>query len=282
MPKIFRRSSFAVILILLTFSAFTLITSANHSWNGYHWARQSNPFNLKLGDNVNSTWDPYLATTSSDWTVSTVLNTTIVAGGTTPKNCRPTNGRVEVCNSRYGNTGWLGVAQVWVSGSHITQGTVKLNDYYFDQAKYNTPAWRNLVTCQEVGHTLGLDHQDVNFTNPNLGTCMDYTNDPSTNQHPNQHDYDELVTIYSHLDSSTTVGLTQEHLTVEGEAPPAMNDIDFKGPGQWGKIIDQSPDGRNMLYELDFGNGFKVFTFVTWADPEDVKPKGENGRQRQN
>ncbi len=49
--------------------------------------------------------------------------------------------------------------------------------------------------CQEVGHTLGLDHQDEVFDNPNLETCMDYTNDPSTNQHPNAHDYDQLATI---------------------------------------------------------------------------------------
>src|SRR4029453_1923478 len=65
---------------------------------------------------------------------------------------------------------------------------------------YNSNAWRQLVTCQEVGHTFGLDHQDENFTNANLGTCMDYTNDPSTNQHPNQHDYDQLEAIYAHLD----------------------------------------------------------------------------------
>ncbi len=32
--------------------------------------------------------------------------------------------------------------------------------------------------CQEIGHDFGLDHQDENFNNPNLGTCMDYTNDP--------------------------------------------------------------------------------------------------------
>ena len=45
-----------------------------------------------------------------------------------PKNCKAVSGRVEVCNSHYGNTGWLGVAQIWVSGLHIQQGTVKLND----------------------------------------------------------------------------------------------------------------------------------------------------------
>ena len=273
MFKFSARRSLVVALALFTFVAFTVITSANHSWNGYHWARQSNPFTIKLGDNVNSAWDPYLATTSSDWSQSTVLNTTVVAGGTSPRSCRPTTGRVEVCNASYGNTGWLGVAQVWVSGSHITQGTVKLNDYYFNQAKYNTPAWRNLVTCQEVGHTLGLDHQDTNFDNPNLGTCMDYTNDPSTNQHPNQHDYDELVTIYSHLDNTTTIQLAQQ-------MPPAMNDIDLRGPAQWGRVIDQSENGRYMLFEQDFGGGHKVFTFVTWADPEDVKRQPVDRRQQ--
>src|SRR6266545_3900869 len=106
--------------VSFAFVALTVITSANHSWNGYHWARTANPFTLKLGDNVNSTWDPILATTSSDWSQSTVRNTTIVAGVANPRNCRPTNGRVEVCNSSYGNTGWLGVAQIWVTGGvHI-------------------------------------------------------------------------------------------------------------------------------------------------------------------
>src|SRR5262245_21978142 len=78
-----------VILAVSIFAAFTFVASANHSWNGYHWARTSNPFTLKLGDNVSSAWDPILATTSSDWSQSTVLNTTIVAGGTSPRSCRP-------------------------------------------------------------------------------------------------------------------------------------------------------------------------------------------------
>ncbi|MER3404496.1 MAG: hypothetical protein C4289_04465, partial [Chloroflexota bacterium] len=181
---------------------------ASHSWGGYHWARTSNPFTLMLGDNVSSTWDPYLGEASSDWSQSSVLDTTVVPGSTDPRRCRPTAGRVEVCNAKYGYTGWLGVAQIWVSGSHITQATVKLNDTYFNLSAYNTPAWRRLVMCQEVGHTFGLDHQDENFSNPNLGTCMDYTNDPDgppSNEHPNQHDYDQLALIYSHLDSTTTI-----------------------------------------------------------------------------
>jgi hypothetical protein len=199
-------------LAAASFTAMVLVAAlaapagANHSWNGYHWARTSNPFTVKLGDNVSGPWDSVLQTTSTDWSKSTVLDTAIVAGQS-KGNCRPTVGRVEVCNKAYGYNGWLGVATIWLeSGSkHIGQGTVKLNDSYMNSAPYNTTAWRNFVSCQEVGHTFGLDHQDENFDNANLGTCMDYTSDPSSNQHPNQHDYDQLASIYSHTDNHTTL-----------------------------------------------------------------------------
>jgi hypothetical protein len=229
--------------------------AANHSWGGYHWARQANPFTLKLGDNLGSVWDPILATTSSDWSRSTVLDTTIVAGGTKPRSCRATQGRVEVCDASYGNNGWLGVASISISGgSHITAGSVKVNDYYFSLPTYNTTAWRNLVMCQEVGHTLGLDHQDENFNNANLGTCMDYTNDPSTNQHPDQHDYDELQIIYAHLDSTTTIGQT----AVSAAAPGAASSA-------WGRLVATSRGGSSSTFVREIGRGQAVVTFVVWA-----------------
>ena len=230
---------------------------ANHSWGGYHWARTSNPFTIKLGDNVTAQWDASLSTASGDWSKSTVLDTTVVAG-TAKGRCRPTTGRVEVCNSTYGNNGWLGIASINITGgTHITAGTVKLNDTYFNTAQYNTSAWRNLVTCQEIGHTFGLDHQDENFNNANLGTCMDYTNDPSTNQHPNQHDYDELVTIYSHLDSTSTVG----------QSLPSGNGARSAGnsSASWGHRIEGSRSSGHSTYVRDDGNGNFLITFVTWA-----------------
>lgn len=232
---------------------------ASHSWGGYHWARTANPFALKLGDNVSSTWDPYLTTTSSDWSVSNVLDTTVVAGATNPKPCKATNGQVQVCNAAYGSTGWLGVAQIWVSGLHITQGTVKVNDTYFATATYNTPGWRNLVMCQEVGHTVGLDHQDENFNNTNLGTCMDYTSNPygpPDNEHPNTHDYDELGIIYSHLDGFTTLNATS--------SPSARGGFDT--PGEWGRRVAGSDDPRSVaVHERDLGHGQRLVTFVIWA-----------------
>jgi len=251
-----------VVVVVLALSAVAVApASANHSWNGYHWARTSNPFTLRLGDNVSSAWDSYLNTTSSDWSKSTVLDTTKVAGQAWGRRCRPPAGRVEVCNDTYGNNGWLGVATIWVSGKHITQGSVRVNDTYFNTATYNTQAWRNLVMCQEVGHTLGLDHQDENFDNKNLGTCMDYTRDPSTNQHPNQHDYDELVEIYTHLDSTTTLSAAV--------ASPAPSPIGGPAPGEspatWGRAVAFTADGRGRVYHLDIGAGRSLTTFVLWA-----------------
>ena len=242
---------------------------AAHSWGNYHWARTATPFSLKLGDNLSSTWDPYLATSSADWSTPLVtvpatpdvLNTLIVPGSTRPKQCRASSGKVEVCNANYGFNGWLGIAQIWVSGSHISQGVVKMNDNYFNTASYNTPAWRNLVLCQEVGHTLGLDHQDEDFNNANLGTCMDYSNNPSTNQHPNQHDYEQLALIYSHLDAFTSLAAS----TGSALAPPALQGVDLNSQREWGQLLRSRHGGRTEVYARDLGRGHKLFTFVIWA-----------------
>lgn len=235
--------------------------SANHSWGNYHWARTSNPFTLMLGNNLTSAWTTYLPTSSSDWSASAVLDTKIVAGRTKPRSCRATSGRVEVCNAAYGQTGWLGVASISASGDHITAGTVKLNDTYYASATYNTPAWRNLVMCQEIGHTFGLAHQDENFDNANLNTCMDYTNLPESNQHPNQHDYDQLVSIYAHNDSSTTIGMAA------GRTGFGLNNLPDVGlsPKSWGRPVRFLRDGRPHTYLRVDGPGRVTVTEVFWV-----------------
>ena len=111
------------------------------------------------------------------------------------------------------NTGWLGIAQIWASGEHITQAITKVNDSYFNTPTHNRPEWRRLVMCQEVAHDFGLDHQDENFSNTNLGSCMDYTSNPlgpPSNEHPTWHDYQELSSIYSHLDGTKTTKTTKK------------------------------------------------------------------------
>lgn len=252
---------FCLVGVLSLFLFLPVPVVATHSWNGYHWARTANPFTLKLGDNTSGNWSGMLAVTAGDWSLSNILDTAVVPGGSKPKSCRPTLGRDEVCSANYGNTGWLGLAQIWITGgTHIYQGAVKNNDYYFGSSiyKYNNTAEQQHVICQEIGHTLGLDHQSTN--GDSLNTCMDYYHNTSASDtkstRPNQHDYDELDVIYAHLDAITTLGQTTKNL-------PAVATEDLNDPREWGKLIRS--DVRESVYERDLGRGHKLLTFVTWV-----------------
>lgn len=250
------RRLIAVPVVILTAQLVAAPAGADHSWAGFHWARTANPVQLQLGRNLSGPWVPVLDTTSADWSSSSVLDTTVVAGGTNPKRCNATTGRVEVCNATYGRNGWLGVASVWASGSHVTRATVKVNDTYFNMAKYNTTAWRNSVMCQEVGHTLGLGHNDEDFSTVN-GTCMDYANDPSANQHPNDHDYEQLAAIYAHLDTTNTA------ITSSGKGNKA--NATLHAQDEWGRAIRFTSDGRPVVFERELRQGERLVTFVVWA-----------------
>ncbi len=114
--------------------------------------------------------------------------------------------------------------------------------------------------CQEVGHTFGLDHQDENFSGSNLGTCMDYTSNPSgppSNEHPNAHDYEQLEAIYAHPDSTTTVSQT---------ISSRFGNSNEADASEWGKKVRKDSRDKTSMYVRDLGNNEKVFTFVIWAD----------------
>ncbi len=266
-----------LILSLLGIFLAAGTVSASHAWGKYHWdisTDQSIASPLELGDNLSTaSWGNSLAGASDDWNASVLKNQVVAGAGNT--NCGPTAGGVEVCNGVYGTNGWLGLATIWVTRgrySHITQGVVKVNDTYFNMSQYDTSAWRDYVVCQEVGHTFGLGHQDENFSNANLGTCMDYTSDPDgtvngqlDNRHPNQHDYDQMTEMYAHLNSTDEDG-GPGNGNGKGKKPKKAGlNIDLNNPSEWGRAIKQDAQGKDSLFERDLGNGQVLITHVFWV-----------------
>jgi hypothetical protein len=262
-----RTWSLALAAVALASLVGALPASANHAWGTYHWARtDTKPFTIQLGDNVTGDWDGHLRSTSSDpnfndWSDSSVLDTVVVAGRTNPKRCTPTGGRVEVCNSTYGRNGWLGLAQIWLSGNHIVQGVAKMNDTYFGMPAYNNPSEKLHVMCQEVGHTFGLGHTSEDGSSQN--TCMDYyynRTDDGISTRPNQHDYEQLAAIYAHADGTTTIGAAGSAL------PAAVANAEVDVPAQWGRLVHASP--RAAVYIREFPGGYAIATHVTWAEAD--------------
>ena len=188
-------------LALLLVAAFATPAAANHSWNNYHWARKSNPLPLVVVDSVTAEWDFAFRESLTRWASSTVLDNSVdstAEDSRTRKRCQMVSGQIRVCNAAYGQNGWLGSATIYIdSNGHITQGTTKVNDSY---GWYFTayPSEKNHVMCQEIGHLYGLGHTSEDGTSQR--TCMDYSTDPNS-QWPNDHDYQQLASIYAHTDS---------------------------------------------------------------------------------
>jgi hypothetical protein len=226
---------------------------------------------------INSTtndWDWYVANAVQDWSQSGKLDMVQNLNGSTAdkdrRRCPTSAGELRICNLAYGLNGWLGIAGISIdTDGHIFTGYTKLNDSYFSRSYYNTDAWKQSVTCQELGHNIGLDHQDEDFDNTSLLSCMDYQDPPFPS--PNDHDYDQLVSIYGHLDSYDSYTASDGGGGGGGgcNAPPGKgcNKAGFSQslPGQgWGVSLGRR-GAREKFLRID-PDGTRHVTFVTWAE----------------
>jgi hypothetical protein len=264
-----------VLLAVLGTALFFSASYANHSWGPpYHWARTTASFDLTIINSTTFDWDPYVSQAISDWSMSGVLNMVEDPNGSTSskdrRRCKGGSGTVRVCNLAYGANGWLGLAGISIdSNNHITTGYTKLNDTYFASSYYNKDNWKQSVTCQELGHDVGLGHQDEIFNNTSLKSCMDYQDPPW--ESPNDHDYDQLVSIYTHLDSSNSYAGPGGNDGGDGgvcNAPPGKGCNKGEAPGHNGDIGWGMSLGRRGQIETFIRidpDGTRHITHVTWA-----------------
>ena len=248
---------------------------AGHAWGPYHWARMSNPFDLVVINSTTSDWDPYVADAILDWNFGTgIMSMTEDTSGSTAKRvrrqCKAPSGMIRICNLGYGYNGWLGIAGISIDGNgHIVKGYTKLNDSYFDTAYYNTDAWKQSVACQELGHDIGLGHQDENFGNTSLLSCMDYQDPPF--ESPNQHDFDQIMTIYNYTDGYDTIaGAVPEEESGGGCNAPAGKGCNKSGlPDNnrdigWGVSLGRR--GHSETFMRIEPDGTRHITHVLWVE----------------
>jgi hypothetical protein len=270
----------AVLGALIVLSLLAIPATANHSWGRYHWEDKtptdlSDPVPLTV--NKNTDWPEFARafadwdTTGDGWTAPARID--LRDGSSRLGACGATSGQITVCNDNYGDNGWLGIAQIWATKNHIYQATAKMNDWYFeespDERDINDVTWyqrnfpndwqavlaadRKNVMCQEIGHTFGLDHQDENFSNTDLDTCMDYVWDPRGDEYPNFHDYEQLATIYNHSETA--------------KAPRGKGSALGNSASDWGQVIAHDAQGRPSEFRkiLDAAAEDEVITHVIWA-----------------
>lgn len=237
------------------------VADARHQWRKYEWAYDGAEIDAPVIDNTSGGgWSTRVAKAVNDWNESSRIEAGVPVPKGTNTNCTFILGQIHVCNGDYGSTGWLGIASISINGNEIIAGYTKLNDYYFNQPSYNTEDWKQLVTCQEIGHDYGLAHQNENFMTDATTSCMEYTSWPEGNTTPDQHDYDQLEAMYTVGDGTTGGG-------GKGGKPggkPAKLPSVGNTPDSWGNPIEFLPNGKPHVYERQF-NGYRVITHVTWT-----------------
>lgn len=240
---------------------------AHHQWGTYAWvADGTNPITPALVDNTSSRWNGHVARANGDWNASPFIQSGIEYGNNS--SCTMVTGTIQVCNADYGANGWLGLATISLSNGKIVAGSTKLNDNYFNRDAYNNDTWRQLVTCQEIGHDYGLGHQDEDFSTDLTTSCMEYTNKPEGNEGPDFHDYEELARMYG---TATTDGGGTKPPKGGGKgrnrvALPSVGNT----PASWGRPTAFLPNGKPFRFERIIGN-YKFVTHVTWV------PDGDHG-----
>jgi len=165
------------------------------------WKSDGAGLRLQIINNLDadSDWNEHMESSISEWNNgepdAVTLNIRTMAAD---PECRAVRQAMKVCNANYGPTDWRGVNQILLQDDYIITSLAKMNDYYLEGTN---KAQKQYTMCHELGHGLGLGHSDENFHNVDLGNCMDYTERPQNNMHPDESNFNTLEELYGNVNN---------------------------------------------------------------------------------
>jgi hypothetical protein len=207
-----RRFLPTLLLTLSTLAVLPAWAAADHVWfvdgQAAHWASTTEPAQIDLGDNLNDpVWDSQRFAPSLAWSASPLASGALGSSPFLRVNTQAgglVSNEVEMYDGFYGQDGWIGQATLDSIDpeGHIRDTTVQLNRSY-----PLTESEKHSSIVHEIGHTLGLSHQE--------GTVMCAFLCGIEN--PVAHDYETLALVNSHTDSYDTTSLRLDAPTEAGE-----------------------------------------------------------------